>query len=255
LQGRDWTTHSNARSGVDSFSTEIIHGYQWHLLLILLSWLCTRTGPVDKVPFSREEQIRSVIEVHSCLNRLTCRNCHSGSVGIGGTMRPKVLVEIFRALMHPVGEGGSVFDFGCAFGHVILSAMKTQCFSSGYGCELPDNFAQRGVFVAARTELGLDLQRTNGPSEWISSDVLDLIVPGYLRHTITAVFSFWNGFGIPAQRRVLELCRVTFINVRAVAVYWVKGWTVRKGIVVAAMHLTVLTCFRITSNSDCLFSN
>jgi hypothetical protein len=30
---------------------------------------------------------------------------------------------------------------------------------------------------------------------------------------------------------------VAFINVRAVAVYWVKNWTERKGIVVAAMHL------------------
>ena len=184
------------------------------------------------VPWSEQEQIQSVREVHAIFKRITLGNFHSGVVGTGGTMRPTSLVRILRALMHPVGEGGSVFDVGCGFGPVILAAMKTG-FRSAYGCELPGNITQRSVFEEARHGLGLNQQKTNGPSDWISSDVLHLNLPLYLRLIITAVFSFWNGLGADAQLRVLELCRDTFINVRALAVYWTQGWTEISGIVAA----------------------
>jgi hypothetical protein len=186
------------------------------------------------VPWSEQEQIQSVKDVHSVLRGKTLGNFHSGVVGTGGTMRPTSLVRILRALMHPVGEGGSIFDVGCGFGPVILAAMKTG-FRSGYGCELPGNIMQRSVFEDARHGLGLDQQTTNGPSDWISSDVLDLNLPLYLRLLITAVFSFWNGLDAAAQLRVLELCRDTFINVRALAVYWTPGWTEIAGIVAAIL--------------------
>ena len=153
-------------------------------------------------------------------------------------MQPKVLVKIFRALMDHVGEGGSLYDFGCAFGHVTLSAMMSGCFKSAYGCELPENVIQCDVFEKARIGLGLDQQVTDGPSQWVGSDVLNLRVPVHLRHLISAVFSFWNGWAPTAQSRVLYHCRVTFINVRAVAVFLAKGWTIKKGIV-AAMHLLI----------------
>ena len=201
------------------------------------------------MPWSEREQIQSVHEVHSILKRITCGNVHSGMVGVGGTMRPTSLIRIFRALMHPVGEGGNLFDVGCGFGPVILSAMKTG-FQSAYGCELPDNIAQRGVFEIARHGLGLDRQTTNGPSDWISSDVLDLDVPVYLRHIITAVFCFWCGLDASAQLRVLELCRVTFINVWAVAVYWAKGWTKEDGIVDAPKVLSSITSNCNTTNTS-----
>jgi hypothetical protein len=77
--------------------------------------------------------------------------------------------------------------------------MKTG-FQSAYGCELPDNNAQRGVFEEARHRLGLDQQTTNGPSDWIGSDVLELNVPIHLRYLIIAVFCFWNGLDASASQ-------------------------------------------------------
>jgi hypothetical protein len=105
-----------------------------------------RTGPIKEVPFTEEEQLDAVNEIHSAFDAVTLKNCHSAVVGTGGTATASTKVAIVRALKKSQGEGGTFFDVGCGFGHFMLAALNTG-FSSACGCELPDKEAvQRGVF-------------------------------------------------------------------------------------------------------------
>lgn len=176
---------------------------------------CTRNGPIEEVPWTEEEQIVAVNKVHCALNQVTMNNCHSAVIGTGGTVRPKCLVAIFRALMVACGLGGTLLDVGCGFGHIILAALMTG-FGGACGCELPANEVQRGVCYKAKERLGITPEDL---CEWISCDATDLILPAHLCNRITAVYSFWFGIGAAAQRKTLVLCRETLINVRSVAVY------------------------------------
>lgn len=190
-------------------------------------WPCNRTGPIQEVLFTEEEQYRAVVEVHSTLDKLTLRNCHSAVAGTGGTARANTKVAIMRALKKSQGkgaQGGTLFDVGCGFGHFMLAALKTG-FSGACGCELPDNEVQRGVCYEAKARLGIS---PDDLCEWIGSDVTKLDLPEHLRRRITAVYSFWCGIGPEAQRRTLDLCRDTLVNVRSLAVYLTKGWTTPK---------------------------
>jgi hypothetical protein len=183
-----------------------------------------RTGPIKEVPFTEEEQLDAVNEIHSAFDAVTLKNCHSAVVGTGGTVRASTKVAIVRALKKSQGEGGTLFDVGCGFGHFMLAALKTG-FSGACGCELPDNEVQRGVCYEAKARLGIS---PDDLCEWIGSDVTKLDLPEHLRRRITAVYSFWCGIGPEAQRRTLDLCRDTLVNVRSVAVYLAKGWTTPK---------------------------
>ena len=184
---------------------------------------CNRTGPIKEVPFTEEEQLDAVNEIHSAFDAVTLKNCHSAVVGTGGTVRASTKVAIVRALKKSQGEGGTFFDVGCGFGHFMLAALNTG-FSSACGCELPDKEAvQRGVFFEVQDRVAPD-----DPCEWIASDVTTLDLPQRLCRTITSVYSFWCGISPAAQRRTLDLCRDTLVNVTSVAVYLAKEWQTPK---------------------------
>jgi hypothetical protein len=199
-------------------------------------WPCNRTGPIQKVLFTEEEQYHAVVEVHSTLDKLTLGNCHSAVTGTGGTARATTKVAILRALIQSHGEGGTLFDVGCGFGHFMLSALKTG-YSGACGCELPDNEVQRGVCYEAKARLGISPDEL---CEWIGSDVTKLDLPERLRRRITAVYSFWCGIGPKAQRRTLDLCRDTLVNVTSVAVYRTKGWTTPKHGMAANVSMMII---------------
>ena len=130
---------------------------------------CNRTGPIKEVPFTEEEQLDAVNEIHSAFDAVTLKNCHSAVVGTGGTVRASTKVAIVRALKKSQGEGGTFFDVGCGFGHFMLAALNTG-FSSACGCELPDKEAvQRGVFFEVQDRVAPD-----DPCEWIASGLIKL---------------------------------------------------------------------------------
>ena len=156
--------------------------------------------------------------------------------GTGGTARATTKVAILRALIQSHGEGGTLFDVGCGFGHFMLSALKTG-YSGACGCELPDNEVQRGVCYEAKARLGISPDEL---CEWIGSDVTKLDLPERLRRRITAVYSFWCGIGPEAQRRTLDLCRDTLVNVTSVAVYRTKGWTTPKHGMAAYVSMMII---------------
>ena len=185
---------------------------------------CTRTGPVfsmEAVPWMAELQTFAVEQVHAIFNAVTLNNCHSAVTGTGGTIRPKCLVEILRALMETHEKPDSLLDVGCAFGHIILAALLVG-FAGSCGCELPSNMVQRLVFDQAKAKIILSAEDT---CEWIGSDVMNLILTPHLRQKITAVYSFWFGISPAAQRRTLDLCRETFTNVRSLAVYLTRDYS------------------------------
>ena len=205
-------------------------------------WPCNRTGPIQEVLFTEEEQYNAVVEVHSTLDKLTLGNCHSAVAGTGGTARANTKVAIMRALKKSQGkgaQGGTLFDVGCGFGHFMLAALKTG-FSGACGCELPDNEVQRGVCYEAKARLGIS---PDDLCEWIGSDVTKLDLPEHLRRRITAVYSFWCGIGPEAQRRTLDLCRDTLVNVRSVAVYLAKGWTTPKHGMAAFVSMIIIKLY------------
>jgi hypothetical protein len=211
-------------------------------------WPCNRTGPIQKVLFTEEEQYRAVVEVHSTLDKVTLRNCHSAVAGTGGTARANTKVAIMRALKKSQGEGvqgGTLFDVGCGFGHFMLAALKTG-FSGACGCELPDNEVQRGVCYEAKARLGIS---PDDLCEWIGSDVTKLDLPEHLRRRITAVYSFWCGIGPEAQRRTLDLCRDTLVNVRSLAVYLTKGWTTPKHGMAAFVSMIIIKLYPFKTDS------
>ena len=181
---------------------------------------CTRTGPIEVVPFTEEEQTVAVEEVHSALDKVTLGNHHGAVDGVGGTARPGTKVKVIRALLAAQGEGGTLFDVGCGFGHMMLAALTTG-FDGACGCDLSANAVQRQVIDSAKARLRID---PDALCEWIGTNVLELELPERLSRRITAVYSFWNGIGPASQLRTLELCRDTLVNVRSVAVYLDKGW-------------------------------
>ena len=171
-------------------------------------------------PFTEREQTDAVEKVHSALDKVTLGNHHGAVVGIGGTARTGTKVKVIRALLAARGEGGILFDVGCGFGHMMLAASTTG-FDGACGCDFPDNKLQRQIIDSAKAKLGIDPDTI---CEWIGTNVMDLVMPERLRRRITAVYSFWNGFGPAPQHRTLELCRDTLIDVRSVAVYLDKEW-------------------------------
>ena len=193
---------------------------------------CTRTGPIEVAPFTEAEQTDAVEKVHSALDRVTLGNNHGAVVGIGGTARTGTKVKVIRALLAAHGEGGTLFDVGCGFRHMMLAALTTG-FDGACGCDLPDNAVQRQIIDSAKAQLRIDPDTL---CEWIGTNVMELVLPERLSRRITAVYSFWNGIGPDPQRRTLELCRDTLVNVRSVAVYLDKGWTPTTGM--AAIQFT-----------------
>jgi hypothetical protein len=161
-------------------------------------------------------------------------NSHSAVAGIGGTARASTKVAILRDLKKAHGEGGTVFDVGCSFGHFMLAALLLG-YKGACGCDLPENHQQCTALTNAKARLGISPDTL---CEWIGSDVQNLILPERVSRRITAVYSFWIGHSPAAQLKTLELCR-KLVNVRSVAVYWTKKWP-KPDAGIAARRLSLL---------------
>jgi SAM-dependent methyltransferase len=175
----------------------------------------------EPMSWTEDEQRVVITKVFAVFESTTLRNCHSGNVGVGGTVTVMGLVSILRALTLD-DEGSTVFDFGCGFGRVLLSALALG-FNGAYGCELPDNDPQRIVFEAVKAKVTLP-PNSKLFCKWLGQDILDLELPDQLWHQISAVYSFWCGMDLPVQNRILELCKEKFINIRSLAVYRTREW-------------------------------
>ena len=91
--------------------------------------------------------------------------------GIGGTARAATKVAILRDLKKAHGVGGTVFDVGCSFGHLMLAALQMG-YEGACGCDLPENHMQCAALTNAKAWLGIS---PNALCQWIGSDVTNLI--------------------------------------------------------------------------------
>ena len=134
-----------------------------------------------------------------------------GVVGLNGSIRPKCLARLLRALSV---KGNELVDFGAGSGRVLFSALAEGA-SGSYGYELPENKGMKCVFDAM-----VIATLAHGRVEWIGKDILDL---NKLNGSPSCAFSFWVGFPLPVQERILQICSET-ASMQTVAVFKDSKW-------------------------------
>ena len=107
-------------------------------------------------------------------------------------------------------------DFGAGSGRVLFSAVAEGAYRS-HGYELPENKGMKYVFDAM---LIASATLTQDRVEWIAKDILDLKV---LKGSPSCAYSFWVGFSLPVQERILRLCSETS-SMQAIAVFKDAKW-------------------------------
>jgi SAM-dependent methyltransferase len=163
----------------------------------------------------KDPTLIKVDRIFKILKSVTMGCCHGGVSGMNGSVRPTSLIKIVSALGH---HGGMFFDFGCGYGIVLLVALAMG-FNIATGCELSANAAQRIAFEATKAAIAV-----YPAAYWLGQDILQLNLPLQTREQISSAYAFWVGMPEPVQRRILDLCRSSFINIRSIAVFLDRKW-------------------------------
>ena len=162
----------------------------------------------------RGDDVRAIQKIYTRMNKLS-DGADGGVSGFNGSIRPKPLAEILRALFV---KGNELVDFGAGSGRVLFSAVAAGA-SRAYGYELPVNEGMKCVFDAVMTSNQAHDRVVD--VEWIGKDISDLTE---LNGSPSCVFSFWVGFPLPVQEHILQLC-VETESVQTIAVFKDTKWT------------------------------
>jgi hypothetical protein len=163
----------------------------------------TRTAPSD-------DGVRTIQKIYRQFEKVS-GGADGGFAGFNGSIRPKCLAQVLRALSV---EDNELVDFGAGSGRVILSAV-VEGASRSYGYELPENEGMKYIFdamVIASATLA------KNRVEWVGTDIVDLREQNGFNGSPSCAFSFWVGFPLPVQEHILHLCEKT-TSVRTIAVF------------------------------------
>jgi hypothetical protein len=160
-----------------------------------------RSAPCD-------DGVRTIQKVYRKFEKIS-GGADGGVAGFNGSIRPKCLAQVLRALSV---NGNELVDFGAGSGRVILSAVAEGA-SRSYGYELPENKGMKYIFDSMASAV-------KDRVRWIGKDILDL---EELNGSPSCAFSFWVGFPLPVQEHILQLCSET-ASVRTIAVFKDSKW-------------------------------
>ena len=119
----------------------------------------------------------------------------------------------FGAEVRALGvKDNELVDFEAGSGRVLISAVAEGA-SRSYGYKLPENKGMKYVFDSMASAV-------KDRVKWIGKDILDL---EELNGSPHCVFSFWVGFPLPVQERILQLCTQT-ATVKTIAVFKDSKW-------------------------------
>ena len=167
----------------------------------------------NSMPFyssaTRDDGVRAIQNIYRRFEKIS-DGAEGGVSGFNGSIRPKSLAQILRALCV---KGNELVDFGAGSGRVLFSALSEGA-ARAYGYELPVNTGMKLVFDA--------VVRTSATQhvEWIGQDILGL---SELNGSPSCAFSFWVGFPLPVQEHILQLCAETE-SVQTIAVFRDSKW-------------------------------
>ena len=157
--------------------------------------LTSPSEPARKAPCQCDDGVRTIQNIYRQFKKVS-GGAEGGVVGFNGSIRPKCLARLLRALNV---NGNELVDFGAGSGRVLFSAVAEGAYRS-HGYELPENKGMKYVFDAM---LIASATLTQDRVEWIGKDILDLKV---LKGSPSCAYSFWVGFPLPVQERILQLC-------------------------------------------------
>ena len=160
-----------------------------------------RTAPCD-------DGVRTIQKIYRQFEKIS-GGADGGIAGFNRSIRPKCLAQVLRALGVKDNE---LVDFGAGSGRVLISAVAEGA-SRSYGYELPENKGMKYVFDSVASAV-------KDRVKWIGKDMLDL---EELNGSPHCVFSFWVGFPLPVQERILQLCTQT-ATVKTIAVFKDSKW-------------------------------
>ena len=166
-----------------------------------------RTAPCD-------DSVRTIQKIYRQFEKVS-GGADGGVAGFNGSIRPKCLAQVLRALGIKDNE---LVDFGAGSGRVLISAVAEGA-SRSYGYELPENKGMKYVFDSMASAVKDRLLHPDRV-KWIGKDMLDL---EELNGSPHCVFSFWVGFPLPVQERILQLCTQT-ATVKTIAVFKDSKW-------------------------------
>ena len=155
--------------------------------------------------------VRTIQKIYSRFQKIS-DGADGGVSGINGSIRPKSLARVLRALSV---KGNELVDFGAGAGRVLLAAVAEGA-SRSYGYELPENKGMKYVFDSMVISATLAQDRV----EWIGKDISVL---NELNGRPSCAFSFWVGFPLPVQEHILQLCSETR-SIQTIAVFKDAKW-------------------------------
>ena len=165
-----------------------------------------RTAPCD-------DGVRTIQKIYRQFEKVS-GGADGGVAGFNGSIRPKCLAQVLRALGVKDNE---LVDFGAGSGRVLISAVGEGA-SRSYGYELPENKGMKSVFdsmVIASANLA------QGRVDWLGKNILDL---NELNGSPSCAFSFWVSLPLPVQEHILWLCTETR-SIRSIAVFKDRKWS------------------------------
>lgn len=168
----------------------------------------SQAQPARKAP--RDDGVRTIQKIYRLFIKVS-DGAEGGVVGLNGSIRPTCLAKLLRALSV---KGNELVDFGAGSGRVLFSALA-EGSSRSYGYELPENKGMKCVFDAM-----VSATLAHGRVKWIGKDMLDL---KKLNGNPSCAFSFWVGFPLPVQERILQICSET-ASIQTVAVFKDSKW-------------------------------
>ena len=155
--------------------------------------------------------VRTIQKIYSCFQKIS-DGAEGGVSGFNGSIRPKSLARVLRALGVKDNE---LVDFGAGSGRVLFAAVAEGA-SRSFGYELPENKGMKNVFDSMVISATLSQDRV----EWIGKDILVL---NELNGSPSCAFSFWVGFPLPVQEHILQLCSETR-SIQTIAVFKDAKW-------------------------------
>ena len=159
-----------------------------------------------------DDGVRAIQKIYNLFSTIS-DGADGGVSGFNGSIRPKCLAKILRALCV---TGNELVDFGAGSGRVLFSAVLEGA-SRAYGYELPVNKGMKYVFDAA---LRKSVAQAQDRVDWIGKDILTL---SELNGRPFCAYSFWVGFPLPVQEHILQLCAETE-SVQTIAVFKDSKW-------------------------------
>ena len=161
---------------------------------------------------TRDQGVRAIQNIYREMKRLT-DGADGGVLGVNGSIRPKGLAKILRALGV---KGKELVDFGAGSGRVLFAA-ESEGASLAIGYEFPENIGMKYVFDASIRTLAV---QAKDRVAWLGIDILSLTK---LNGFPFCAFSFWVGFPLPVQEQILRLCAETE-TVQTIAVFRDSKW-------------------------------